>query len=232
MRVWSGATYQPIGQVLYGEKAKDYFGAGLAVGDIDTDGKADLLIGIPGFDTPLAEGGRSNAGTVRIITASALIAPYDRDDWQHWIDLDGDCQNARAELLISTSQVPVAYTTSSNCTVATGKWFDPYTGLTFTLASDLDIDHVVPLAHAHRNGAALWSLERKKQFANDTINLLAVDDGTNQSKSDQAPDEWMPPRQTYWCKYVARWVKVKAKYGLLASNDEQVFIKEIKAGCK
>jgi hypothetical protein len=230
--VWSGATGQPIGKVLYGEKAKDYFGAGLAVGPVDNSSKSDLLIGIPGYDLPRADGGRRNAGIVQVITASAFLAPYDRDDWQHWIDLDDDCQNTRAEILIATSQAPVTFTTGSGCTVATGKWFDPYTALTFTLASDLDIDHVVPLAHAHRNGAALWSLQRKKQFANDRDNLLAVDDGTNQSKSDQAPDEWMPPRQAYWCKYVARWVKVKSRYGLLASNDEQAFIKGIKSSCQ
>jgi len=67
----------------------------------------------------------------------------------------------------------------------TRPWIDPYTGMTFSQASDLDIDHVVPLAHAHRTGGANWSREQKGQFANDSDNPLAVDDRTNQVKSDK-----------------------------------------------
>jgi len=69
--------------------------------------------------------------------------------------------------------------------VSHGLWVDSYTGMTFTQASDLYIDHVVPLAHAHRTGGANWSREQKRRFANDPDNLLAVDDRTNQEKSDR-----------------------------------------------
>ncbi len=61
------------------------------------------------------------------------------------------------------------------------------------LASDLDIDHVVPLAHAHRTGGANWLRRQKRQFANDPGNLIAVDDRTNQEKGDKEPVRWKPP---------------------------------------
>ena len=76
-----------------------------------------------------------------------------------------------------------------------------YTGMTFTKASDVDIDHIVPLAHAHRHGADKWTKEQR----NDFDNLLVVDDSANQSKSDQAPHEWLPPLKSYWCEYGKRW---------------------------
>ena len=65
------------------------------------------------------------------------------------------------------------------CNVTWGEWLGPYTGEMFTEASDVDIDHIVPLAHAHRNGGTAWSRTLKRQFANDPMNLLVVDDATN-----------------------------------------------------
>ncbi len=78
---------------------------------------------------------------------------YDRDDWPHWIDVDRDCQDTRSELLIATSKVPVKFKKLKSCVVQQGKWYGVYTGETFTEASDVDIEHIVPLAHAHRHGA-------------------------------------------------------------------------------
>jgi len=91
--------------------------------------------------------------------------------------------------------------------------------MTFTQASDLDIDHIVPLAHAHRPGGANWSREQKRQFANDPDNLIAVDDRTNQEKSDKGPVRWKPPMESFWCEYGNKWQWVKQKYGLACSES-------------
>ena len=157
---------------------------------------------------------------------------YNRKSWPHWIDIDGDCQNTRHELLIASSETPVKFKKGKTCTVQSGQWYGVYTGKTFTLASDLDIDHVVPLAHAHRNGAANWTRNQKKAFANDPINLLVVDDSTNQSKSDKGPSEWMPPRQEYWCEYAEKWNAVKLKYKLSYSEQEMSRLATIQSNCQ
>ncbi|MEJ6706756.1 MAG: HNH endonuclease family protein [Porticoccus sp.] len=95
----------------------------------------------------------------------------------------------------------------------------------------MDVDHIVALAHAHLFGAASWTMEQKRAFVNDPGNLLVVDDSTNQSKSDKAPHEWMPPRQEYWCTYVAKWVRVKEKYKLSSSPAELKKIEQIRHSC-
>lgn len=179
----------------------------------------------------------SNQAAVSGATSEAEVAGrdfsviYNREDWPHWVDLDNDCQDARAEVLIAASLVPVKFKRNNGCSVSWGEWLDPYTGRVFTQASDLDIDHLVPLAHAHRNGGAEWSREKKRAFANDPDNLVVVDGDTNKDKSDKAPDVWMPPNREYHCSYLARWQAVKKKYGLVSSKGEAVFVLGGLANC-
>lgn len=141
-------------------------------------------------------------------------ADYHREHWRHWTDADGDCQDTRSEILQRDNIGEIEWGGGRQCDVVRGKWVCPYTGKVFTRASDLDIDHVVPLAHAHRTGGADWSREQKQEFANDPLNLLAVDDGTNQEKGSQSPDEWQPPAKEYRQRYYEKWRAVKKKYGL------------------
>ncbi|MCC7516872.1 MAG: FG-GAP repeat protein, partial [Pseudomonadales bacterium] len=52
--VWNGAGYAPMPSV-YGAVKKDYFGTAISAGDINRDNKADIIVGIPGFDAPIPE---------------------------------------------------------------------------------------------------------------------------------------------------------------------------------
>lgn len=40
--------------------------------------------------------------------------------------------------------------TDSACQPTSGSWYSPYDGVTVTASSSVDIDHMVPLAHAWR----------------------------------------------------------------------------------
>jgi hypothetical protein len=151
--------------------------------------------------------------------SAQLSSDYDRDLYDHWIDEDGDCLNTRHETLAQLSTGTVHFA-KSGCSVSRGRWNDPYTGLIFTDARDLDIDHMVPLAWAHAHGGFAWSPEQRRQFANDARNLFAVEASVNRQKGAQGPTEWLPPNPSYRCEYVTRFIRIVKIYGLEMSANE------------
>ncbi len=159
---------------------------------------------------------------------------YRRDEWlPGWADADGDCQNTRHEVLIAEADGPLAFG-AGGCTVTSGLWNDPYTGVSFTNPSDLDIDHMVPLANAYGSGGWQWTTARKREFANDLANpqtLIAVDDGANSSKGDRSPDQWLPPNAGYRCTYAIEWVSVKSAWSLTVTTSERGALVFILNGC-
>jgi len=163
-----------------------------------------------------------------ITIAPEVDAPYDRESmYGGWRDDDGDCQNTRQEVLAAESLIPVVLS-DDGCNVRTGLWFDPYTGLTFAAPGDLDIDHLVPLKEAHQSGAHAWTNEKRRDYANDLDNpghLIAVDDGTNQSKGDKDPAGWLPPSLAFRCAYVSAWIAVKRKWELTMDSAEEAAIR-------
>lgn len=161
----------------------------------------------------------------------AVATSYERSGWlPRWSDFDGDCQDTRHELLVRYSLAPVTFTRADNCKVATGLWLDPYTGNFYSRASDLDVEHIVPLKWAHERGGAHWSRELKRKFAEDPDNLWLVDDGRNQSKGDRGPDEWMPPYAPVSRIYVQRFMAIVQKYGLQPSLAEASRFEALAAG--
>jgi hypothetical protein len=57
--------------------------------------------------------------------------------------------------------------TDSSCAATSGTWYSPYDGATWHAASDVDIDHMVPLAEAWRSGAWAWTTAQRQAYAND-----------------------------------------------------------------
>lgn len=141
---------------------------------------------------------------------------YDRAAWKHWTDDDGDCQDTRTEVLIAESEVPVTFD-RSGCKVVTGLWRCPYTGRVFENPRDLDVDHRVPLRHAHTHGAAAWTGRRRRDYANDLEHpehLVAVSASANRSKGAKGIDAWLPENASQRCAYVGLWMEVKRTWGL------------------
>ncbi|MGN5378517.1 HNH endonuclease family protein [Streptomyces lasalocidi] len=154
---------------------------------------------------------------------------YSRDLFPTWITISGTC-NTR-EWILKRDGTNVV--TNSACTATSGSWYSPYDGATWTAASDLDIDHLVPLAEAWDSGASKWTTAQRQAFANDVTRpqLLAVTDNVNQSKGDQDPSTWVPSRSAYLCTYVRAWVQVKYYYDLSVDTAEKNALTKDLANC-
>lgn len=171
-----------------------------------------------------------------------VTVTYDRDSFgEPWSDVDDNGCNQRDDTLLrdaAADTITVAVQDSCDHDVLAGTWHDPYTGqqLTFddlkdpSQAQALTIDHVVPLAEAHRSGAASWGQDRRTAFANDLTNLVAVGGAANSSKSDQDPATWQPP-PTVRCDYATVWVSVKTDWGLGVDRAERAALQQILASC-
>lgn len=154
---------------------------------------------------------------------------YSREKFPHWIDQGDSCNTREAVLKRDGKGVE----TGSDCYPTAGTWTSPYDGESWTKPSDVDIDHMVPLAEAWRSGAADWTQDKRQKLANDLkiAQLLAVTDNVNQEKGDKDPAEWMPPSSDYHCTYVRMWVWVKHTYDLTADSQEKAALKKALAGC-
>lgn len=180
---------------------------------------------IPNTPTPTAQ---TSPTLVFPLGETSPTPEYDRDEWGGWIDADGDCQNTRAEILIEESRIEVVL---EGCRVVAGEWFDPWGGVTYEFASDVDIDHHVPLAHAHHTGGSAWGGDRKVEFANDPGNLNAMSSSLNRSKGSRGPDEWQPSYEASHCEYTRQWETVKMKYQLAINGKERRALDEMLATC-
>jgi hypothetical protein len=176
-----------------------------------------------------------DASTARSMLASLTVAPegsmtgYDRDKFPHWSSQGDNCNTREVVLERDGSGVH----TGSDCYPTSGSWYSEYDGETWTQPSDLDIDHIVPLAEAWRSGAADWTTSEREQLANDLSisQLIAVTDNVNQSKGDDDPASWLPPRSAYHCTYAREYVWVKYSYDMTVDSAEHTALSNVLSGC-
>ena len=154
---------------------------------------------------------------------------YDRDKFPHWIPIEGNCDTRETVLKRDGDGVTVG----DDCYPSAGSWTSPYDGATWTEPADVDIDHVVPLAEAWRSGAADWTTDRRRDFANDLDDpqLIAVTDNVNQAKGDKDPASWKPPLKSYYCTYSKMWIHSKSVWKLTAQPDEKTALQSMLDTC-
>jgi hypothetical protein len=163
------------------------------------------------------------------VAAQGSTSGYSRDLFPHWITMSGSCNTRETVLRRDGTSV----VTDSACAATSGRWHSPYDGATWTAASDVDIDHVVPLAEAWRSGADTWTTSRRQSFANDLSRpqLIAVTDNVNQAKGDQDPASWQPPLTSYRCTYAKMWIATKSYWGLTAQSSEKTALQAMLGTC-
>jgi hypothetical protein len=158
------------------------------------------------------------------------IKKYERSEWTHWSDENRNCLDTRSEILKSRSLTPVLLN-KKGCKVVAGKWEDFYYPEVHTLASTVDIDHVVPLKNAHLSGGANWSNRSKEEFANDFENLVITNRSYNRKKGSKGIDQWLPVGKDYACKYAKLWREIKNRYSLMLLPAEQETLSQLRSEC-
>ncbi len=175
----------------------------------------------------------SDAGTARgrlaalhVVQPSPEVA-YDRvrDFGPAWSDVDHNGCDTRNDIL-QRDLTEVTFTDDpGGCVVASGRMVEPYTGAHVTFSrsdpTTIQIDHLVPLHAAWALGAWAWEPELRTAFANDPVNLVAVDGPANQAKSDSLVDRWRPDNEAVHCVYAVNTVDVHHRYGLGVTTGER-----------
>lgn len=185
--------------------------------------------------------------------AALTVAPkgsmddYDRegDFGTAWTDdaqvaLGGNGCDTRNDILDRDLENAVV---EDDCTVVSGRlwnpfgvednpydhWIDFERGQGTSMA--VQIDHLVAAGNAWVSGGDRLSQQERIAFANDPINLVAVDGPTNGAKGDSDAADWLPPNDSIHCFYAASQVQVKNKYRLSVTQDEHDVLAQLISEC-
>ena len=125
-------------------------------------------------------------------------------------------------------------TLQGSCIVKTGILVSPYSGATINFGANpaaVQVDDVVALADAWQTGAQTWTAAKREIFANDLLDLLAVDAASAKQKGDADAATWLPSNKLFQCDYVETQVDVKTRYGLWVTQAEHDAIARVLASC-
>jgi hypothetical protein len=187
------------------------------------------------LDTGVISGSAAETLAKLEVKGRAPKTGYKRSHFgQNWEQL-GACDVRNHILKRDLTNVVVR--SDTDCTVVSGMLLDPYTGKTIpfirgeTTSDDVQVDHVVALSDAWQKGAQQLNGVDRIRFANDPLNLLAVEGEANNQKSDSDAASWLPPNKDYRCRYIARQIAVKAKYRLWVTSAERDAMNRVLTTC-
>ncbi|EPD90481.1 hypothetical protein HMPREF1486_05841 [Streptomyces sp. HPH0547] len=156
---------------------------------------------------------------------------YERDKFGYaWMDTADGVPFARNGCdtrndLLKRDGAKLRFRSGSDCVVESMTLDDPYTGKrlewTKRRATEVQIDHVMPLSYDWQMGAAGWSDAKRRRIANDPLNLLPVDGPANNAKRDSGPASWLPPNKRIRCAYSVRFAQVALKYDLAVTAPDK-----------
>jgi hypothetical protein len=160
---------------------------------------------------------------------------YSREQFGNgWAEINGcDLRN----LILQRDLTGAAVDEEDGCAVMFGLLDDPYTGKQISFirgqgtSNAVQIDHVVALSDAWQKGAQHLSEIERDEFANDALNLLAVDGSANMQKGDSDAASWLPANKQYRCRYVARQIAMKIEYVLWVTDAEKTAMNRVLSNC-
>ncbi|EYR62748.1 hypothetical protein N866_05525 [Actinotalea ferrariae CF5-4] len=189
-------------------------------------------------EPPTAPGTALAAVELLEVKGRAPRTGYDRDLFgSGWVDTDRNGCDTRNDMLARDLVDETFKPGTRDCVVLTGTLADPYSGTTIAFvrgqatSTAVQIDHVVALSDAWQKGAQQWDEARRVTFANDPLNLLAVDGPLNAQKGDGDTATWLPPHKGFRCAYVARQVAVKVMYAVWVTPAERDAMVRVLADC-
>ncbi|GAB3060303.1 hypothetical protein GCM10027053_23120 [Intrasporangium mesophilum] len=149
--------------------------------------------------------------------------------WSDDVSLEGGHNgcDTRSDVLRRDLRQVVLKPRTRGCVPSSGVLADPYTGKSITFvrgvrtSAAVQVDHVVALSDAWQKGAQTLTAAKRRELANDPLNLIAADGPANMAKGDGDAATWLPPNKSFRCAYVARQVAVKVKYRLWVTAAEK-----------
>jgi hypothetical protein len=182
----------------------------------------------PEAKPPGSDGSASEKLETLTVASAGSMRGYSRERFPHWRDTGKNCDVRDSVLERDGSDIK-----RSGCNVVAGRWESVYDNRAFTDPSDVDVDHVVPLANAWRSGADEWDDAQRGEFANDLTRpqLIAVSASSNRAKGDQDPSQWKPANRSHWCEYAESWVTVKHHWRLSVTSAEKAALADMLEEC-
>jgi len=176
-------------------------------------------------------------GQVRIVETRPEIPGYDRDcgaghacsfgvAWTDDVDvkLGHNGCSTRDDILARDLSATMVRAGTNGCVVVAGVLVDPYSGTRLEFrketAYEVPVDHIYSLARAWDLGAATWTPDRRRDFANDPRNLVAAGVTSNSTKGDTGPGEWLPADRAGRCRYAAAYLEVAVTYDLAVTRAD------------